>query len=111
MSNVSSSQSSRTDWDRLRSMSDEDIDVSEIPEITERQMKRAVLRIGGKRVPKDKVFVGMLLDHEVFEYFRKRAGENYRELINETLRAAALGSQGHPMVRGDGSGPVGICRR
>ena len=80
------------DWDRLRAMTDEDIDVSEIPEITERQMRRAVLRIGGKPIPRGKVFVGMVLDQEVVEHFKERAGAAYRELINETLKAATRGA-------------------
>ncbi|MEH2058619.1 MAG: hypothetical protein V7K97_21200 [Nostoc sp.] len=29
-------------------MQDEDIDLSDIPEVTEEQMKQAVLRVGGK---------------------------------------------------------------
>ena len=90
MSKGSSSQSSLTDWDRVRAMTDEDIDVSEIPEITEDQMKGAVLRIGGRPVPSGKVFVGMVLDREVVEYFKERAGAAYRELINDTLKAAAV---------------------
>ena len=71
-------------------MTDEDIDVSEIPEITERQMQRAVLRVGGKPIPRGKVLVPMVLDQEVVEYFKKRAGAAYRELINDTLKAAAV---------------------
>lgn len=31
-------------------MPDEDIDLSDIPEVTEEQMRRAVLRVGGKPV-------------------------------------------------------------
>jgi hypothetical protein len=35
-------------------MQDQDIDFSEIPEVTEEQMKRAVLRVGGKPVEAQK---------------------------------------------------------
>ncbi|MCX6027750.1 MAG: hypothetical protein NT169_00425 [Chloroflexi bacterium] len=37
---------SMTDWDRVAAMRDEDIDFSEIPEITAEQMARARLRVG-----------------------------------------------------------------
>ena len=41
---------SQTDWERIDAMRAEDIDTSEIPEVTEEQMKKAVLCIGGKPV-------------------------------------------------------------
>lgn len=48
MKERSAAGGSQTDWERLRAMKDEDIDLSDIPEITEEQMERAVLRVGGK---------------------------------------------------------------
>ena len=70
-------------------MKDEDIDLSEIPEITEQDLRGAVLRAGGKPVPEGKSFVGMLLDSELLEELRKRAGEKgLHGLIDETLRAS-----------------------
>ncbi len=69
-------------------MKDEDIDLSEIPEITAQDLRGAVLRVGGKPVPKGKSFVGMLLDSDLLEELRRRAGERgLHGLINETLRA------------------------
>ena len=38
MSKPSTSATSQTDWERVESMQDEDIDLSEIPEVTEEQM-------------------------------------------------------------------------
>ena len=64
--------------------------MSEVPEITERDMERAVLRIDGKPISKDRIFAGMVLDPEVLDDFKQRSGEDYRELINATLKAAAL---------------------
>ena len=70
-------------------MKDEDIDFSDIPEITVDEMRGAVLRVGGKPVPEGKSFVGMLLDTEVLDHFRRKAGEKGLErAINETLRAS-----------------------
>ena len=52
MSSSSDSQASRTDWERIRSLKDEDIDLSEIPEITEEQIRKAVLRSNSKPTPR-----------------------------------------------------------
>ena len=46
MSKQPTSAVSQTDWARLDAMQDEDIDLSEVPEVTEEQMARAVLRVG-----------------------------------------------------------------
>lgn len=70
-------------------MKDEDVDLSEIPEITAEDLRGAVLRVGGKPVPAGKSFVGMLLDSDLVEELRQRAGEKgLQRLINETLRAS-----------------------
>jgi uncharacterized protein (DUF4415 family) len=88
MSKKPISSSSRTDWERLNAMRDEDIDLSDIPEVTEEQMARAKLRVGGKPVPSGQVRVDLLLDAEVVAYFKAQAGEkDYQALINEALKA------------------------
>jgi len=70
-------------------MRDEDIDTSEIPEITEEQMKGSTLRFGGKHVSKGKMRVNILLDAEVVAYFKSQAGgRGYQTLINEALKAS-----------------------
>ena len=46
-------------------MKDEDIDLSEIPEVTAEQIARASLRVGGKPVARRKVRVNIYLDAEV----------------------------------------------
>lgn len=87
MSKRSSSKTSRTDWNRIDKMRDEDIDLSEIPEITAQQMEQAVLRIGGKTVSKGKVQVNLSLDASVVAYFKTQArGRNFQKLINEALK-------------------------
>jgi uncharacterized protein (DUF4415 family) len=68
-------------------MQDKDIDLSDIPEVTEKQMARAKLRIGGKPVPRGQVRVDLLLDAEIVAYFKAQAGEkSYQALINEALK-------------------------
>ncbi|GKT09257.1 BrnA antitoxin family protein [Desulforhabdus sp. TSK] len=80
---------SQTDWERINAMSDEDIDTSEIPEITEEQMKKATLRVGCKPISKGKVRINILLDAEVIAYFKSQAGgRGYQTLINEALKAS-----------------------
>ena len=88
MNKKSTSRASRTDWARINAMRDEDIDLSDIPEVTEAQMARAVLRIDGQPVPKGKVCVPMFLDEALVDYFKTRAGERgYERLIIEVLEA------------------------
>ncbi len=68
-------------------MQDEDIDFSEIPEVTAEQMARARLRVGGRPASKGKVRVNVLLDAAVVAYFKAQAGaQDYQVLINETLK-------------------------
>ena len=50
MSKSFSSKASQTNWERIDTMQDEDIDLSDIPEVTEEQVRQAVLRVGGKPV-------------------------------------------------------------
>ena len=69
-------------------MRDADIDLSDSPEVTEEQMARAVLRVGGQPVPQGKVCVPMLLDEGVLDYFKGRADERgYEQLIIDVLEA------------------------
>ena len=76
---------------RESEMSERDIDLSEIPEITEEQMKRTVLRVGGKTVTKGKVRVNMFLDADIVAYFKTLAsGRGYQTLINDALRHSIL---------------------
>lgn len=87
MSKDSTLRDSQTDWMRLSTMKDEDIDLSDIPEVTDAQMARVTLRIGGEPVPKGKVRVNMYLDAAIVAYFKAQAGgRGYQTLINEALK-------------------------
>jgi uncharacterized protein (DUF4415 family) len=88
-----SSKISQTDWERIDAMQDEDIDLSEIPEVNEEQMKQAVLRVGGKPVERGQRRVDLLLDAFIVEYFETKAGEQgYKALINQALTEYILAS-------------------
>ena len=89
MKKNSISKKSLTDWERIQTIQDKDIDLSDIPEITAAQMARAVLRVGGQPVPKGKVLIPLLLDADVVTYFQDQAGEgDYADLMNEVLKTA-----------------------
>ena len=94
MSKVSTSKASQTDLEALEAMQDEDIDLSDIPEVTAEQMAQATLRVGGRPVSKGKIRVNIYLDAEIVEYFKAQAGgRGYQTLINEALKES-IRSQG-----------------
>jgi uncharacterized protein (DUF4415 family) len=70
---------SATDWERLDAMSDEDIDFSDIPEVTEEQLKRATLRLG----PRPRV--SLHVDAEVLAWI-KRYGDDWERRIHDAMR-------------------------
>ncbi|MBW1699071.1 MAG: BrnA antitoxin family protein [Deltaproteobacteria bacterium] len=87
MSKKYTSRDSQTDWQRLNAMRDKDIDMSDIPEITKKQLSQAKLRIGGKPLARGKIRVNIFLDAEVVAYFKAKAGgRGYQTLINEALK-------------------------
>ncbi len=78
---------SQTSWKALIEMEDDDIDLTDIPEVTADQIARATFRVGGKPVAKGKVRVNIYLDAEVVAYFKAEAqGRGYQTLINEALK-------------------------
>ncbi len=76
---------SQTDWARLDAMADEDIDLSDIPEITEEMWAKAVWRKGLKPIP-TKSQENLPVDRDIIEFF-KAQDFNYPLKINQLLRA------------------------
>jgi uncharacterized protein (DUF4415 family) len=70
---------SKTDWERLRTMKDEDIDTSDIPELTGDFFRKAVLWPGTKKQ------ITLRLDPDVIDFFKKQ-GKGYQSVINKVLR-------------------------
>jgi len=66
-------------------MRDEDIDVSEIPEISDEQFARSVVARGLKPASPKKQ-VALRLDADVLDWFRAQ-GKGYQSRINALLRA------------------------
>ena len=72
---------SRTDWDRLGSMTDLDIDFSDAP-----KLGKAFFQNSRMRLPQGKHSLSLRLDKEVLDWF-KRQGRGYQTRINAVLRA------------------------
>ncbi len=72
---------SETDWNRLDSMRDEDIDLSDIPEMGEEFFKNTALVM-----PERKSSVTLRLDREVVEWFKSQ-GKGYQTRMNAVLKA------------------------
>jgi uncharacterized protein (DUF4415 family) len=71
---------SRTNWAALEAMSDEDIDYSDIPPLTDEFFERATLQI-----PVDQAQNLVQLDPDVKQWFQNQ-GDQYKTLINSVLR-------------------------
>jgi uncharacterized protein (DUF4415 family) len=76
---------SETDWQRLDAMNDEEIDLTDCPEITPQQFAKAVVR-NGLPINKNKAQVTLRIDNEVLEWFKSQ-GKGYQTQINSLLRA------------------------
>jgi uncharacterized protein (DUF4415 family) len=84
MKKSSISKNCGTDFERLDAMADEDIDFSEIPEITEEMFARGVVVPPvNVREPREQMI--LKIDRDVAKWLRDR-GEGYQGLINFLLR-------------------------
>jgi uncharacterized protein (DUF4415 family) len=78
------SMKSETDWKRVDAMTDEDIDLSDIPEISTEMFARAIVRRGLKPVSR-KTQLTLRIDSDVLEWYKKQ-GAGYQTKINALLR-------------------------
>ena len=76
---------SETDWERVRNMRDEDIDLSDLPEVTPEMFASAIVSKNFKPIP-PKQQLTLRIDDDVVEFFRKQ-GRGYQTKINQLLRA------------------------
>jgi uncharacterized protein (DUF4415 family) len=72
---------SRTNWARIDTLKNKEIDTSDIPEQGKAFFKRAVLRL-----PEPKATVTIRLDRQVLDWFKAK-GPGYQTRINALLRA------------------------
>ena len=80
MSRRDLNNTSRTNWAALQSRSEENIDYSDIPPLTDEFFERTTLRI-----PADRAYNLFQLDPGVEQWFQAQ-GEQYKTLINSVLR-------------------------
>ena len=86
MSKRSSSATSKTDWTRVRAMTDRDISIShEHPEASMKHIVRGIARRGLKPVS-PKASISLRLDADVLEWLKSQ-GPGYQTRINAILRA------------------------
>ncbi len=71
---------SQTNWAALEAMTDEEIDYSDIPPLTEEFFEKATLRI-----PANLAHRWVQIDPEVLSWFQARSKE-YQDSINSVLR-------------------------
>jgi uncharacterized protein (DUF4415 family) len=83
MSASATKRSSKTDWARVDRLTDETIDTSDIPLLTESYFARATLR-----VPKKPVAVTVHLDPDVLAWFQAQ-GDEFEQRMNAALRIYA----------------------
>ena len=85
MKNEPTLTNSATDWERIDAMRDEDIDLSDSPELTPEMFAKAAVRSGLKPRPK-KVQFTFRLEEDVLAWFRAQ-GAGYQTQMNNLLRA------------------------
>ena len=88
MSVNNTKRQSRTDWKRIDAMRDEDIDLSDSPELGPEFFKHAILWPGPKKQ------ITLRIDPDVLKFFRKQ-GRGYQSTINAVLRKYMEARQQH----------------
>ena len=85
MKNDSILKTFSTDWERIDTMTDDQIDYSDSPKISH-ELFRTGVRKSGKRSAEVKEAISIRLDKDVLEWFRAR-GRGYQSEVNALLRA------------------------
>jgi uncharacterized protein (DUF4415 family) len=75
-----SRKNSGTNWERLSTKSNDEIDFSDIPELDENFFANAILRL-----PEPKKTVSIRLDSDVLDWYKKQ-GPGYQTRMNAILR-------------------------
>jgi uncharacterized protein (DUF4415 family) len=79
MSGKTTKKRSKTNWERIDSLADEQINYSDVPELNASFFSEAILWPGKKQQ------ITLRLDPDVLDFFRKR-GKGYQTTINAVLR-------------------------
>jgi uncharacterized protein (DUF4415 family) len=81
MSDKPMNKHSETDWDRIGAMTDDEIDTSDLPALTDTFFKRARIRMS-------KHPLTIQVDSDVLDWFTAQ-GDDYERRINAALRIYA----------------------
>ncbi|HEY8184782.1 MAG TPA: BrnA antitoxin family protein [Pyrinomonadaceae bacterium] len=93
-STTKKSEADQTDWKRIHALKDEDIDLSEIPEVTPEMFARAFRRRNFKPIPRKKQLT-LRVDSDVVDWYKSQ-GPGYQTRINSLLRAYMEEHLRHP---------------
>ena len=104
MNNTSSNSSaaeaqmvSRTNWERLDALSDDEIDISDIPPLTDEDFARSEWRVpaslrSGNTPSAHAVLVEVAVDEDILAWFQSQ-GQNYQQRMRAALRLYAEAHQ------------------
>jgi uncharacterized protein (DUF4415 family) len=79
------SNASKTNWAKVDAMTDEEIDYTDSPEVTEEMFK-----LMHKYEPSKKITVNLRMDKEIVDFFKEHS-HKYHTKINEVLAAFVRG--------------------
>ena len=94
MKQSASSRKLGTDFARLDAMKDEDIDLSDSPEVTPEMFAKSIVRRGLKPIEKSQLT--LRVDSDVLLWFRQQ-GRGYQTQMNALLRAYMMESQAYSL--------------
>jgi uncharacterized protein (DUF4415 family) len=86
------SSSSKTDWERLDALTDEDIDTSDSPPLTDKFFANAKWLMPGESSPQTTVKVELDLDPKILAWFQSQ-GQDYERRMRAALRLYAEAHQ------------------
>jgi uncharacterized protein (DUF4415 family) len=78
-------KTSQTNWEKVKNMKDEDIDFTDLPEVSMEMFAKGIVR-RGLNAPVRKAQITLRIDEDVLEFYRKQ-GRGYQTKINALLRA------------------------
>ena len=98
MKKSSITNKSKTNWERLSTMNNRNIDLSDIPELTPDMFAKAIVKRGLKSKA-NKSLLTIRVDHDVLNWFKSQ-GRGYQTRINSLLRAYMEANENHKKLPG-----------
>jgi len=75
----------KTDWERVRNMTDDEIDISDIPMLTDEMLATAKRYSYGKLVDEmNETEIKLKINNDILTFF-KNMGDDWQERINDAL--------------------------